>query len=196
MMGRPRKYASAAERQAAYRSRDTNRLIEIRLPPSIVDTLDRIAESRETSRNALIYSMIAQSLWEHDWYTDTFEHRLPDARTKPRTRRENPSRAMLAKALEYSGGLPKHLRVNPADYDDLECNEPRETPEHPTKSHVVRACTDEGSRIIRFGQKGVKGSPVGTARNRAFKARHAENIARGPDSAAWWADRVKWSDEK
>ena len=26
----------------------------------------------------------------------------------------------------------------------------------------------------------------------SFKARHAKNIAKGPSSAAYWADKVKW----
>ena len=52
----------------------------------------------------------------------------------------------------------------------------------------------EGDKIktIRFGQKGVKGSPDGTARNKAFKARHAKNIAKGKMSAAYWANKTKW----
>ena len=183
-MGRPRKYASAAERQAAYRAREAHRLIEIRLPPTIVETLDRIAAQRDISRNELIYSMLLVSLWEHNWTEKPLEGRLPRAK--------NPVGAMLRKALQYSGGLPRALRVNPDEFENLECNEPRETPEHPTKSHVVRACTDEGSRIIRFGQQGVKGSPAGSARNKAFKARHAKNIAKGKGSAAYWADKVKW----
>jgi hypothetical protein len=47
-------------------------------------------------------------------------------------------------------------------------------------------------KLIRFGQQGVQGSPDGSARNRAFKARHAKNIAKGKMSAAYWADKVKW----
>jgi hypothetical protein len=47
-------------------------------------------------------------------------------------------------------------------------------------------------KLIRFGQQGVKGSPTGTARNKAFKARHAKNIAKGKMSAAYWANREKW----
>jgi hypothetical protein len=46
--------------------------------------------------------------------------------------------------------------------------------------------------VIRFGQQGVKGSPEGSARNDAFKARHSKNIAKGKMSAAYWADKVKW----
>ena len=29
-----------------------------------------------------------------------------------------------------------------------------------------------------------------------FKSRHAKNIKRGPSSAAFWSDRVKWSEKK
>ena len=46
--------------------------------------------------------------------------------------------------------------------------------------------------MIRFGQSGATGSPDGTARNKAFKARHAKNIAKGKTSAAYWANKVKW----
>lgn len=71
-------------------------------------------------------------------------------------------------------------------------NKPKRTPSHPTKSHVVVAKVGEETKTIRFGQQGVKGSPEGTKRNDAFKARHAANIAKGRMSAAYWADKVKW----
>ncbi len=71
-------------------------------------------------------------------------------------------------------------------------NRPVRTPNHPEKSHMVLAKVGDQEKLIRFGQQGVEGSPDGTARNEAFKARHAENIAKGKMSAAWWADRVKW----
>jgi hypothetical protein len=74
----------------------------------------------------------------------------------------------------------------------MKCNAPKRTPGHATKSHVVKACSGGEERIIRFGQQGVKGSPAGTARNKAFKARHAKNIAKGKMSAAWWASETKW----
>jgi len=75
---------------------------------------------------------------------------------------------------------------------NMACNAPRATPDHPTKSHAVKACADGKEKLIRFGQQGVKGSPDGSKRNEAFKARHAENIAKGKMSAAYWADKVKW----
>lgn len=76
--------------------------------------------------------------------------------------------------------------------DRLTPNKPVRTPDHPTKSHVVLAQEGGEEKLIRFGQQGVEGSPDGSARNRAFKARHAANIAKGKMSAAFWADKVKW----
>lgn len=78
-------------------------------------------------------------------------------------------------------------------------NKPKRTPSHPTKSHVVVAKSGDEVKTIRFGQQGVSGSPKkegesASYRNRreSFKARHAENIAKGKMSAAYWADKVKW----
>jgi hypothetical protein len=71
-------------------------------------------------------------------------------------------------------------------------NKPKRTPSHPKKSHVVVAKEGDKVKTIRFGEQGVKGSPKGTKRNEAFKARHARNIAKGKMSAAYWANREKW----
>jgi len=78
-------------------------------------------------------------------------------------------------------------------------NKPKRTPAHPTKSHVVVAKSGDQVKTIRFGQQGVSGSPkredetkADKARRESFKARHAQNIAKGKMSAAYWADKVKW----
>lgn len=78
-------------------------------------------------------------------------------------------------------------------------NKPKQTPNHPSKSHVVLAKENGEIKIIRFGQQGVSGSPAregeseaDKARREAFKARHAKNIAKGKMSAAYWANQEKW----
>ena len=71
-------------------------------------------------------------------------------------------------------------------------NEPKRTPGHKTKSHAVLARSGDEVKLIRFGQQGATGSPDGSKRNEAFKARHAQNIAKGKMSAAYWANKVKW----
>ena len=42
------------------------------------------------------------------------------------------------------------------------------------------------------GPKKAGESAAYAARRKAFKARHAKNIAKGKMSAAYWADKVKW----
>tara|TARA_R110000787_G_scaffold952_4_gene3529 strand:- start:301 stop:561 length:261 start_codon:yes stop_codon:yes gene_type:complete len=72
-------------------------------------------------------------------------------------------------------------------------NKPKKTPKHSKKSHVVVAKEGDKIKTIRFGQQGVTGDKQSTPRQKSFKARHAKNIATGKMSAAYWADKVKWS---
>ena len=74
-------------------------------------------------------------------------------------------------------------------------NKPKRTPNHPTKSHVVVAKSGGQIKTIRFGQQGVKTNQTAGQR-KAFKSRHAKNIAKGKMSAAWWANRTKWNPSK
>jgi hypothetical protein len=86
------------------------------------------------------------------------------------------------------------------DKASMACNKPRRTPGHPTKSHVVKACSGGQEKVIRFGEQGAKtaGAPrtgesqAMKTKRASFKARHAKNIAKGTMSAAYWADKVKW----
>ena len=79
-------------------------------------------------------------------------------------------------------------------------NKPKRTPNHKTKSHIVVAKSGPKIKTIRFGQQGVKtaGKPKSgesakqKTRRKSFKARHRENIAKGPMFPAYWANKVKW----
>ena len=79
-------------------------------------------------------------------------------------------------------------------------NKPKRTPNHPKKSHIVVARSGGQVKTIRFGEQGasVAGKPKAgesdrmKAKRKSFKSRHRKNIARGPMSAAYWADKVKW----
>lgn len=92
------------------------------------------------------------------------------------------------------------MSTKPVKKADLACNSPQRTPNHPEKSHIVKACYDGKEKLIRFGEQGAKtaGKPKAgessatTAKRDSFKARHAKNIAKGPSSAAYWANKVKW----
>ena len=47
-------------------------------------------------------------------------------------------------------------------------------------------------KLIRFGDSSMGHNYSAEAR-KSFKARHARNIAKGPSSAAYWANKVLWS---
>jgi ribosomal protein L33 len=88
------------------------------------------------------------------------------------------------------------------DKSKMKCNSPKSDPVGDSltgKSHVVKACEGGKEKIIRFGQRGVKGSPKKEGeseayanRRKRFQTRHAKNIAKGKMSAAYWANKVKW----
>jgi hypothetical protein len=79
-------------------------------------------------------------------------------------------------------------------------NNPKRTPKHPKKSHVVLAREGGTVKMIRFGEQGAKtagkpkaGESQKMKRKRAsFKSRHGKNIKKGKMSAAYWANKVKW----
>ena len=83
--------------------------------------------------------------------------------------------------------------------ENLKCNDPK-ADSHNGKSHVVKACFGGKEKLIRFGDANMTtaGKPKAgeseemKARRKSFKARHAKNIAKGPSSGAYWANRVKW----
>jgi hypothetical protein len=94
------------------------------------------------------------------------------------------------------------LEESKIDKDKMKCNEPKAQAMGDSKtgkSHVVKACESGKEKIIRFGQRGVKGSPKKEGESKAyasrrhrFKTRHAKNIAKGKMSAAYWANVTKW----
>ena len=79
-------------------------------------------------------------------------------------------------------------------------NNPKRTPDHPKKSHVVLAKEGSTIKMIRFGEQGAStaGKPKAGESDKmkkkraSFKARHGKNIKKGKLSAAYWADKVKW----
>ncbi len=92
--------------------------------------------------------------------------------------------------------------MSEAKKSEMKCNSPKSEPVGDSltgKSHVVKACEGGKEKLIRFGQRGVKGSPKKkgeskeyASRRHRFQTRHAKNIAKGKMSAAYWANKVKW----
>ena len=79
-------------------------------------------------------------------------------------------------------------------------NQPKRTPSHAKKSHIVVAKSGDQVKTIRFGEQGAStaGKPKAgesdkmKAKRKSFKARHGRNISKGKMSAAYWANKVKW----
>jgi hypothetical protein len=115
----------------------------------------------------------------------------------------------LAKAktksnMQVAHYIPKTFGefMSEANKSEMKCNSPKSEPVGDSltgKSHVVKACENGKEKLLRFGQRGVKGSPkkkgeskaYASRRNR-FQTRHAKNIAKGKMSAAFWSNKVKW----
>lgn len=94
--------------------------------------------------------------------------------------------------------IPERVKAQMKKEGLTAINKAKATPDHPKKSHVVMANEGDVYKLIRFGQQGVKGAGANPttakdkARQESFKARHAENIAKGPLSAAYHANKTKW----
>lgn len=73
-------------------------------------------------------------------------------------------------------------------------NKPKRS-SHNGKSHVVLAKEGDKVKLIRFGQAGVKTNQT-VGQRQAFYSRHEKNIKKGKMSAAYWANKVKWSPSK
>jgi hypothetical protein len=66
-------------------------------------------------------------------------------------------------------------------------NKPKRTPSHPTKKGVVAVRAPSGGvKVIRFGDQKM-GHNYSPEARKSLKARHGKNIAKGPQSAAFWA---------
>ncbi len=104
--------------------------------------------------------------------------------------------------LMNNGTIGEEVEILEAKKSQMKCNKPKAEPHgsgETGKSHVVKACEGGEEKLIRFGQKGVKGSPKKKNESEAyanrrsrFKKRHEKNIKKGKMSAAYWANKVKW----
>lgn len=111
----------------------------------------------------------------------------------------------LPKSKNYlmnNGTIGEEVEILESKKSEMKCNKPKAEPHgsgETGKSHVVKACEGGQEKLIRFGQRGVKGSPKKEGESKAyakrrkkFKARHKKNIKKGKMSAAYWANKVKW----
>ena len=79
---RPRKYASQAERQAAYRAR--NVMLEFRAEPKTADNISKIADTLGYARSDVLLSMVKFALTNHDWARFGLTHKtIPTYKENP-----------------------------------------------------------------------------------------------------------------
>jgi len=96
---RPRKYASDADRQKAFRERQA--MIQIRVAPKAIETFDEIAETLGYSRQEVVYALLMKGLmslgnWETvglpvDWQRKMPQFKLPRYEENPTMRKATPA---------------------------------------------------------------------------------------------------------
>jgi hypothetical protein len=77
------------------------------------------------------------------------------------------------------------------DKDKMPCNKPRQTPNHPTKKSIVKACENGKENIIRFGDQNMSIKKHIPERRANFRARHNCDEKKSKMSAGYWSCK-KW----
>ena len=96
--------------------------------------------------------------------------------------------------------IPERVKTKMKQAGLRKINQAQRLRDGTSKSHHVRAKEGDEYKYIKFGDENAKtaGAPKSgesdamKKKRRAFKARHAKNIAKGKMSAAYWADKEKW----
>jgi|TARA_B100000035_G_C21030186_1_gene568021 hypothetical protein len=159
---------------------------------------DKSKMGTETSTPKLSYYVGKAKKKVKDLY-----NKIKDNLDEPMFKTGLDSQMNIAKANKYGtfkkGGRvkkrdPKLVRAGVSGY-----NKPKRTPKHPKKSHVVVAKMGDKTKLIRFGQQGVRGagknpkSKKDKARKKSYYARHNAQDARpNKFSARYWSHKVKW----
>ena len=79
------------------------------------------------------------------------------------------------------------------DKAKMKCNAPKRTPNHPKKSHIVKACANGKEKIIRFGDANMTIKKDNPERRKSFRARHKCDTPAGKNklTARYWSCK-KW----
>ena len=106
---RPRKYASQADRQAAYRAR--NIMLEFRAEPKTADNITRIADTLGYPRSDVLLSMVKFALTNHDWARFGLTHKtIPTYKENPTMKPASPAQLAARKRfaeMARSGAFKK-----------------------------------------------------------------------------------------
>ena len=119
---RPRKYASDAERQAAFRNRAS--MLEFRADEKTAEKLTEIADTLDISRSDLLLSMVKFALTNHQWARFGLTHKtLPRYEENPMaTKKFSPAQIAAQKLFAErarAGTLGKTVKRNPVTKNNL-----------------------------------------------------------------------------
>lgn len=121
---RPRKYASDADRQKAFRERQA--MIQVRVAPKAVETFDEIAETLGYSRQEVVYALLMKGLmslgnWETvglpiDWQKKMPQFKLPKYEENPIMRKATPAQLAARERfaeMARSGAFKRKAKAAP-----------------------------------------------------------------------------------
>lgn len=121
---RPRKYASDADRQKAFRERQA--VIQVRVAPKAVETFDEIAETLGYSRQEVVYALLMKGLmslgnWETvglpiDWQKKMPQFKLPRYEENPMKRKATPAQLAARERfaeMARSGAFKRKAKAAP-----------------------------------------------------------------------------------
>jgi len=120
---RPRKYASQAERQAAYRAR--NVMLEFRAEPKTADNITKISDTLGYPRSDVLLSMVKFALTNHDWARFGLTHKtIPTYKENPTMKLASPAQLAARKRfaeMARSGAFKKATKrkINPEPTHDF-----------------------------------------------------------------------------
>jgi hypothetical protein len=113
-MGRPRKYATQAEKDAALRSRWVYK--NLRFEPELADTIKRLAAFTDTSEAETVMSLVKFALNNRSWFTLGLWGKRSDTQVQPTSRaaRQIAAREAAKRAQELADELAQQ-----AEGDDM-----------------------------------------------------------------------------
>ncbi len=165
---RPRKYASDADRQKAFRERQA--VIQVRVAPKAVETFDEIAETLGYSRQEVVYALLMKGLmslgnWETvglpiDWQKKMPQFKLPRYEENPTMRKATPAQLAARERfaeMARSGAFKRKAKKNPAKKTVSQKISQLVREGYPQKQAVAIALSEESKGKVRKNPLGVSG---------------------------------------
>jgi hypothetical protein len=169
---RPRKYASAAEKQAAFRARFPT--ICVRVEPKTAETVQAIADASGRTQQETLLSMLKYAMTNRNWLTlGLTEHKQLPRKENPMKRKPSPAQIAARErfaAMARSGAFKKKAKRNPAKKTVSQKISQLTREGYPQKQAVAIALSEE-----RAGK--VKRNPISDIANIIYNQLGANRFA-------------------